>query len=251
MPEGHILHRLARDLRALQGHSVAASSPQGRFPAADLLDGHRLEEASAHGKHLFLRFRPGVVHVHLGIQGKFLRLELPPPPRPQVRLRLATPAVAWDLIAPARCELLGDDGVAGLLAGLGPDPLRPEADPEVAWQRLPRHGRPVGAALLDQSVIAGVGNVFRAEALHLTGVAPDRPVGELSRTEFDALWQTLRSIMKAAVDEGRIVTVDTPGVAEADGRYVYKQGRCRRCATPVAVASIGGREAYWCPRCQA
>jgi endonuclease-8 len=256
MPEGHIVHRLARDLRELVGSQVHASSPQGRFAAAVLLDGHRLEATDACGKHLLLGFVAGVVHVHLGMQGKFLRLAPPPPPRPQVRLRLATDAVAWDLIAPATCDLLTDGAVAELVAALGPDPLRADADAEQAWEHLRRHPGPIGAALLDQSVLAGVGNVFRAEALFAIGVAPTRPAAELTRAEFDALWTTLRSMMERAVQDGRIITVEAaPGherseLAEGDARHVYKQRRCRRCATPVEVSDVGRRPAYACPRFQ-
>ena len=255
MPEGHILHRLAGELKELVGRPLHASSPQGRFAAAARLDGRPLETAEATGKHLLLGLAPGTVHVHLGMQGKFLRLAPPPPPRPQVRLRLATDAVAWDLIAPARCELLAGEDVDALIAGLGPDPLRPEADAERAWENVRRFGGPVGAALLDQSVMAGVGNVFRAEALFATGIAPDRPASELSRREFDALWRTLQSMMRRGVGEGRIVTVERPAgsgdhLPEAEARHVYKQSRCRRCAAPVTVSSVGRRTAYACLRCQ-
>jgi endonuclease-8 len=191
------------------------------------------------------------------MQGKFLRLAQPPSPRSQVRLRLATDVVAWDLIAPATCELLDDGRVAALVGGLGPDPLRPDAEPDRAWEGLRCHPGPVGAALLDQSVIAGVGNVFRAEALFATGIAPTRPTDELGRTEFDALWRTLRSMMQWAVDEGRIITVETEPerarneVSEDEGRHVYRQARCRRCGTPVTVSDVGRRSAYACPRCRA
>jgi endonuclease-8 len=256
VPEGHILHRLARDLGELRGPPLHVSSPQERF-AAGRLDGCPLEEAEAYGKHLLLRFEPGTVHVHLGMQGKFLRLAPPPPPRPQVRLRLASEAVAWDLIAPARCELLDGEGVDALVAGLGPDPLRSEADPELAWQNVRRFPGAIGAALLDQSVLAGVGNVFRAEALFAVGIAPGRPASDLTRPEFDALWRTLQSMMRRAVEEGRIVTVDRPEdpdagpLPESEARHVYKQSRCRRCATPVTVSSVGQLTAYACPRCQA
>ncbi len=256
MPEGHVLHRLACELRELVGSPVGVSSPQGRFPDAGLLDGRVLQAAEAYGKHLFLRFDPSVVHVHLGMQGKFLRLTPPPPPRPQVRLRLLGAEVAWDLIAPSRCELLSAGEAAGLVARSGPDPLEADADPELVWKHLQGHAGPVGAALIDQSVIAGVGNVLRAEVLLLTGVRPERPVGNLSRPEFDHLWSTLRSMMQRAVEEGRILSLETPAsverttLPEADGRYVYKQSHCRRCGTPVVVSSVGGRSAYACPRCQ-
>ena len=256
MPEGHILHRLARNLGELTATPLSVSSPQGRFGEAARLNGTCMQAVEAYGKHLFLHFEPGAVHVHLGMQGKFLRLSPPSPPRPQVRLRLATGAVAWDLIAPSRCELLTDAALDEVVGRLGPDPLRPDADPDRVWERLHRYPGPVGAALLDQSVLAGVGNVFRAEALFAAGISPARPAQQLDRRDFDTLWQTLRSMMQRAVEEGRIITAE-PGnggdrkrLREDEGRHVYKQSRCRRCTTPVEVSSLGRRTSYACPRCQ-
>jgi endonuclease-8 len=191
--------------------------------------------AEAHGKHLLVRFAGGrTVHVHLGMRRKLLGVVDPSrPPRPQVRLRLAGATAAWDLIAPATCELLDDAGVARLLAHLGPDPLRKDADPEHAWTSLQATPSALGAALLDQAVIAGIGNVFRAE--------------------FDRLWATVREMMGRAVDDGRIVTVDPPAgrsrtdIPEDEARYVYRQACCRRCGAPVASWILGGRTAYACP----
>jgi endonuclease VIII len=139
MPEGHLYHRLARNLSEFSEGELAAWSPQGRFAeGAARIDGTRLEVAEAHGKHLLMRFAGGrTVHVHLGMRGKLLGVADPSrPPRPQVRLRLAGATAAWDLIAPSACELLDEAGVAGLLARLGPDPLREDADPNRAWASL-------------------------------------------------------------------------------------------------------------------
>jgi endonuclease-8 len=256
MPEGHLYHRLAHDLAELVGQAPAAWSPQGRFAeGAARIDGARLEAVEAYGKHLLVRFAGDrTVHAHLGMRGKLLRVADPSrPPLPQVRLRLAGAGAAWDLIAPATCELLDNAGVAGLLAGLGPDPLREDADPERAWANLRAAPGALGAALLDQSVIAGIGNVFRAEALFACGLHPSRPAASLIRAEFDRLWATVRVMMRRAVDDGRIVTVDPPAgrsraeVPEDEARYVYKQACCRRCGASVASWILGGRTAYACP----
>ena len=245
MPEGHTLHRLAAAQTELVGRTLAVSSPQGRFgPAADL-DRRRLDRVEAWGKHLLQVFDgAGTVHTHLGMRGITLRSAPPSEPKPQVRLRLATAEVAWDLIAPSVCELLDDDSVAGLLDRLGPDPLRPDADVDRVRAAFRADDRPVGAVLLDQSVLAGVGNVFRAEALHLTGVHPRRPASALDDATFDKLWATLRSLMVDAVAAGSIVT------RPPDGRYVYKQERCGTCAGPVVSFPLEGRIAYACPVCQ-
>jgi endonuclease-8 len=138
VPEGHSLHRLAGQLAELVGHEVAATSPQGRFDAA-AVDGALLTGVEAFGKHLLVALAPRrstgsgragelSVHVHLGMRGKWLRFSpVTGPGLKQVRLRLATTDVAWDLIAPSTCELLDGAGRAALIGTLGPDPLRPDA----------------------------------------------------------------------------------------------------------------------------
>jgi endonuclease VIII len=251
MPEGHTIHRLARDLAELRGRPLRASSPQGRFPA-DSLDGSRLEEIEPFGKHLFLCMDTGsCVHVHLGMQGKWLRFEDPSgPPLKQVRLRLASDRVAWDLIAPSTCELLDEEGMRRVVSGLGPDPLRPDADMGSAVAALGADPRPIGAVLLDQAVVAGVGNVFRNEALLALGVHPSRPAGSMGERELTELWHVLQRMMAQAVEDGRIITVeaaDRLAVAESESRRVYKQEHCRDCGAPVSVSKVGGRTAYHCP----
>ena len=262
MPEGHVLHRLARDHGELVGGHLRASSPQGRFTAgAAALDGRRLLAVEAYGKHLRHRFEgdgePGL-HTHLGMQGKWIRLAGDRPPRPQVRLRLAVarPPVAWDLIAPGTCELLDQTAWKELIGGLGVDPLAPDPDEERAWKALTSHPGPVGVALLHQSAIAGVGNVLRAESLFRAGIHPSRPASSLDRVDFDRLWASLVALMRQAVDDGRIITAplgpsERATVAEIDGRMVYKQSHCRACATPVETWTLDGRTAYACPNCQA
>ena len=128
MPEGHTIHRLARDMSELEGTAVHASSPQGRFTdGAAIVDGEVLEQVQAHGKHLLLHFSSDhAVHVHLGMQGKWFRYaDVSVPPLPQVRLRLAGERVAWDLVAPSKCEVLDSAAVTALLSRLGPDPSEP------------------------------------------------------------------------------------------------------------------------------
>lgn len=257
MPEGHTLHRLAGELQELVGERVAASSPQGRFPA-DEVDGAVVARVEACGKHLLVDLdRAASVHVHLGMRGKLLRFApVTGSPMKQVRLRLATPEVAWDLIAPSTCELLDAAGRERLLSGLGPDPLRPDADAAEARRRLHGYRGSVGAALMDQSVLAGVGNVYRAEILHAVGIAPDRPAAQVTGAEFEALWSGLATTMRQGVEDGRIITVDVPAgedrlaVPEAVSRRVYKRAACADCGTPVVTSTLQGRTAYACPRCQ-
>ncbi|HJR37538.1 MAG TPA: Fpg/Nei family DNA glycosylase, partial [Nocardioidaceae bacterium] len=172
------------------------------------------------------------------------------PPLPQVRLRLASKAVAWDLVAPSKCEILDPAGVTALLSRLGPDPLRADAGVTRAVQAMHRAGGPIGAVLLDQAVVAGVGNVFRSEALHAIGVAPTRPARAMTQPELSGLWDVLQHMMSRAVQDGRIITVDGPdrlSLPESEARKVYKQERCRDCGAPVVTSEVGSRTAYHCP----
>ena len=253
MPEGHSIHRLARDLRELAGQQVRATSPQGKFTdGAVRLDGARVRAPEAWGKHLVVPSEEGEhLHVHLGMHGKFLRHPDPSrPPFRQSRLRLSTADVAWDLVAPSTCEVLDDRGVERVVSALGPDPLRPDADRELALRSMRTGPRPVGAVLLDQTVVAGVGNVFRNEALHELGIHPALPARDLTEAQADRLWSVLQRMMAQAVEDGRIVTVDGPDrltVPESEARHIYKQQHCRDCGAPVEVKAIGGRTAYVCP----
>lgn len=178
MPEGHTIHRLARDHnRLLVGHEVHASSPQGRFAdGAAVLDGRTLERTEAYGKHLFHRYGDLWLHVHLGLYGKFTTGALPAPePRGALRLRLTADGHYVDLRGPTACELMIPPEVAAVRARLGPDPLRRDADPERAWDRLSRSRVAIAALLMDQSVIAGIGNVYRAEILYRHRIEPHLP----------------------------------------------------------------------------
>ncbi|CAN5479988.1 hypothetical protein BH11ACT8_BH11ACT8_23040 [soil metagenome] len=168
MPEGHTLHRLAGDLTAaFAGERVRVRSPQGRFAdSAALLDGQVVEGAEAWGKQLFVEF-PGerFVHVHLGLIGTFdvrtglADLDGVPPPIGQVRLRLETADAVADLRGAAACELWTRAQRDLVVAAAGPDPLRPDADPLRAWEAIRRSKRTIGALLMEQGILAGVGNV--------------------------------------------------------------------------------------------
>ena len=259
MPEGHLVHRHARQLAdAFAGTSVAASSPQGRFTeGAAAIDGATLTGVAAHGKRLFLTFDEvsRVLHVHLGRQGLWLWGTHDLPPRPSVRLRLAAGGTTADLIAPIVCELTGPDQRDAIVQELGPDPLRSDADPDRARAAIQASRRPTGALLLDQSVIAGLGNVLRAEILNLVGVHPAIPGASVTPEVFDALWTCTTEVMRRAEDEGRIITRRPEGVAveeldEIEGRFVYGRQTCGRCGTVLEQLTIGGRAIAACPVCQ-
>ena len=272
MPEGHTLRRLADDLTAaFAGRSVGVSSPQGRFAAeASVLDGTELVAAESAGKHLFVELAgERVIHVHLGLIGGF-RIGTGPAPAPvgQVRLRLTAtgdgrdPAYA-DLRGATRCALVTPAQREAVISRLGPDPLRPDADPGRAWARIGRSARPVGDLLMDQEVVAGVGNVYRAEVLFRHRIHPLRPGRTLRRGQFQAMWDDLVALMAEGVVVNRIDTVREEHTPEAMGRdprrddhggevYVYRRNGqpCHVCGSTVRTEVLAGRNVFWCPRCQ-
>lgn len=255
VPEGHTIHRLARDLGTdLAGRPVRVTSPQGRFAdGAAALDGKVLLRTEAWGKHLLLWWRGGVgVHVHLGLFGRFRRRPSPPPePRGAVRMRLEAAEHTWDLSGPTVCALVGRRDRDALVARLGPDPLRDDADAKTFVAHLRASGRAVGAFLLDQSAVAGVGNVYRAEALFVTRIHPLRPGASLSAAEARSLWRTLVRQLADGVRLGRIVTIDPHrGGAQRERLWIYKRTSCRRCRGAVDTLMVAARRTWACPRCQ-
>lgn len=289
MPEGHTLHRLARlHQRRFAGAPVAVSSPQGRFTGgAALLDGHPVVEAFAAGKHLFVEFAGAAyLHVHLGLIGQFditplVAPDTVPPAVGAVRVRLRNEGYVADLRGATLCETATAGDVEQVLGRLGPDPLRPGVDPAPAWARIAKSPRTIADLLMDQSVLAGVGNVYRSETLFRHRVDPFRPGREIRRATFDAIWRDLLLLMPIGVRLGQIVTmadqvedvlgegVDTSLVPPLGGTvsawrrgvvggaverryYVYKrQGEpCLVCGSRIRTAVVAGRNLFWCGRCQ-
>jgi endonuclease-8 len=269
MPEGHTLHRLARELtEAFAGRRVRVTSPQGRFAdSAALLDDQVLVGAEAWGKKLYVEF-PGdrFVYIHLGLIGGLdvrpVDSEVPAPVG-QVRLRIATPAAYADLRGATACELVTREQRDAAIAAMGPDPLRPDSDPDRAWQRIRRSRLPIGRLLMDQSVVAGVGNVYRAELLFRHRMHPMRPGHTLRVGQWRAMWADLVELMNEGVRTGRIDTVRPEHTPEAMGRdarvddhggevYVYRRTgqACHVCGRPVRTAVLDSRNLFWCARCQ-
>ena len=290
MPEGHTIHALAARLdRAFAGHAVRASSPQGRFAeGAALLDGQALLGSQAWGKHLFCEFDADRwLHVHLGLIGVFPVVPLPMelhgvepeqvPVTGAVRLRLLNQTHVADLRGPMTCAVRTPEEVAAVEARLGPDPLRPDADPGTGWGRVRRSRKPVAELLMDQQVLAGVGNVYRCEVLFARRVDPYRPGRELRESTWLSLWQDLVELMPLGVAFGQILTMDDQ-VADARAEiaaggveqytasltgqrlgerferrfFVYQRTGepCRQCGSRVRSAPLAGRTLYWCGRCQ-
>ena len=267
MPEGHTIRRLADRHRELfAGQRVVVESPQGRFGAgASLLTGTTLHGTEAIGKHLLHHFdHERTLHVHLGLYGKFADGAAPAPqPVGQVRMRVSGDAYWLDLRGPTACEVLDPPAVAALRDRLGADPLRDGADPDRAYARIRASPTPIAALLLNQEIVAGTGLIFVTEALFRAGFRPQRPGRSLSPRGWQRLWLDLRMLMLAAVASGRIDTVAPEHTPEAMGRppridrhggevYVYRRSGlpCLVCRTTVVKGTLGGRNIYWCPRCQ-
>jgi endonuclease VIII len=275
MPEGHTLHRLADAVtEVFGGELVRVGSPQGRFAeSAAQLDSTRLLDADAWGKQLFIRFDgERFVHVHLGLYGKFDVYDDTtdvPEPVGQVRLRLVRPvradrpAAYADLRGATTCALVTAAERDAVLARIGPDPLREDADPDRAWARISRSASPIGTLLIDQAVLAGVGNVYRAEVLFRHRIHPLRPGRTLRAAQWRAIWDDLVVLMREGVRTGRIDTVRDEHLPEAMGRpprvddhggevYVYRRAGqpCHVCSRAVRTEVLGGRNLFWCSGCQ-
>lgn len=313
MPEGHSLHRLARQFDdVFGGQTVLVSSPQGRFSAdAERINGHHLERAFAKGKQLFCYFSNDLyLRVHLGLYGAFSfggdqhftgassigaprkigenetsanpedePYNGPPAPVGAVRARIISEHGWADLRGPTACEVLDHEQVQVHLDKLGPDPLIGSAvrfraakghasvadaqtQLEAGYQEfranLMKTKSSIGIVLMNQAIISGVGNIYRAEALFRNRISPDLPAKELSAQKTKKLWWDIVSVMEDGVRDGRIITTlpedrDPQGVVWPDNAYyVYqRQGmQCRKCTAQVSLAEVASRKLYWCPRCQ-
>ncbi|OZD30869.1 DNA glycosylase [Rhodococcus sp. 06-1477-1B] len=330
MPEGHSVHRIARQFeRNIVGRSVSASSPQGRFvEGAAVIDGREALEVRAVAKQMFLRFDGDVwLRVHLGMYGAWdfsgevvvdatiasangrmgqtnqrgtvvddepildaagensltsigaprrtrVRMseqttgleeqsEWPPPVVGAVRLRLLTETTCADLRGPTACVLQTPDEVAATIAKLGPDPLVDDlAEGEEQFTATVRK-KPtaIGLLLMDQSVVSGIGNVYRAELLFRARQNPHTPGREVPEEVVRDLWRDWARLLPIGVETGQMMTMDDldpeayrRAMAHRDDRHwVYHRAGlpCRVCGTTVLMEEAAGRKLYWCPRCQA
>jgi endonuclease-8 len=293
MPEGNEIHRWAeRHAAAFGGRVVRADGPQGRFTDVDLIDGRKLQRVMAVGKHLGYDFgKDRILHVHLGLQGDFTEGSGPlPAVRGALRLRMWNEAaiklpaepgvskrhswyseddgtghitaekVAWvELRGPMDCTMYSQEMWDRLLARLGPDPLNGDG-PEKAIARIRKSKKAIGALLMDQTVAAGVGNIYRAELLFRARLNPFTPGSQVAEMALRSIWKDAGVLMKAGMVDRRIVTTkpkDRPHgkglVLKEETHYVYRrQGRpCFICGTKILTKVIAGRNLFWCPVCQA
>jgi len=272
MPEGHTLHRLANALDGAFGRGTPEiSSPQGRFAeGASLLDGTVLERSWAHGKLLFVDFADErTLYVHLGLIGKWFVLPVPqpgavPPVVGEVRLRVLDEHHVADLRGPMACQVIDPVEVSRLVARQGPDPLQPGQDPDVAYDRIAHSGRTVAELLMDQTVVAGVGNIYRCEVLWRHRVHPLHPGRRLRRATWQLIWDDLVELMPWGVRTGSIITLDdvlddvrsrlqAGGAVEVPREFaVYQRAGepCLRCGSRVRHKVVAGRNLFWCGNCQ-
>ena len=331
MPEGHSVHRIARQFeRNFVGKALAASSPQGRFAeGAELLNGREALQAKAVGKQMFLEFDGDLwLRVHLGLYGAWdfageilvdptiasangrmgqtnqrgtdldapihddagensltsigaprrtrvhVRMseqtkglaedaeEWPPPVVGQVRLRLLTDVTCADLRGPTACVVQTPDEMLATIAKLGPDPL--VGDPVENEQRfvtaVRRRSTPIALLLMDQAVVSGIGNVYRAEMLFRARLDPHTPGKQVPEEIVRQLWRDWVTLLAIGVETGQMMTMDNlspeqyrAAMASRDDRHwVYHRAGlpCRVCGIEIALEEIGARKLYWCPNCQ-
>lgn len=335
MPEGHSVHRIARQFdRNFIGKTLHASSPQGRFiEGAAILDGREAVSVKAVGKQMFLEAEGDLwLRVHLGLYGAWdfageilldptiasangrmgqtnqrgtdldapdepildaagensltsigaprrtrvhVRMseqtkglqdegsEWPPPIVGQVRLRLMTDITAADLRGPTACVLQTPDEMLATVAKLGPDPLvgDPVENEERFVSAVRKKGTSIALLLMDQSVVSGIGNVYRAEMLYRARLNPHTPGKQVPEEIVRDLWRDWVRLLAIGVETGQMMTMDDlspedyrAAMASRDDRHwVYHRAGlpCRVCGTEIVLEEIGARKLYWCPRCQA
>jgi endonuclease-8 len=267
MPEGDTIARAAAALdRTLAGAVVTAFdtglAQLARTDDDTRIAGRTIERCESRGKHLLLHFSGGLVlRTHMRMSGSWHlyrhgeRWQRPPR---AMRIRIDTDAwvaVAFDMPV---AEFLHDDDLPRHrpLAMLGPDLADPAFDRAEALARLTASGpRPIGEAVLDQQIMAGVGNVLRSESLFLTGLHPQRPVAAVGPEDMARLVEAASGLIQRNARSGAGSMRNTTGrTAPGEALWVYQRtGRpCRRCGTPIRSAAPGleGRRVYWCPRCQ-
>jgi endonuclease-8 len=338
MPEGHSVHRIARQFSLhFVGKKIAVSSPQGRFAGdAKKIDGHVMVDARAVGKQMFLEFDNGLwLRVHLGIYGAWdfagditadattasaggrmgqtgmkgtgsdgskpsapdlgaavrdsrgedslrsmgaprlprLRMSeqeklspdfetFPPEPIGAVRVRLLTEDTVADLRGPTACEVITPAEVQADIDKLGPDPLidSPKKGEDRFVAAVLKKSTPIGLLLMDQSVVSGIGNVYRAELLFRARLDPHIPGKNVPEATVRALWKDWTKLLKIGVKTGQMLTMDGLSKKKYDAALANREDRhwvyhrtgepCRVCGTPIVMEMAAGRKLYYCPKDQ-
>ena len=263
MPEGNELHRYAELQSTLfAGKVVRVDAPNGRFEdGAALLDKRKLKSVEAYGKHLFYDFgKNRQLHIHLGLYGKFRDGSMPyPEVKGALRLRISTAQHWLELRGPTACDVISGEARNQILDRIGPDPLRSDDNISQAIASIRKSRTPIAALLMDQSVISGLGNIFRAELLYRARIHPLIPGNLMTEAQVKALWKDAAVLMRTAMVDRRIVTTRAPDRPNPKGKalrpethYVYRRKGlpCFVCGTTVEMRPFVGRKLFWCPACQ-
>ncbi|ADG98872.1 DNA glycosylase/AP lyase, H2TH DNA-binding protein [Segniliparus rotundus DSM 44985] len=247
------MFRAAAALRgALSGKTLVRCDIRVPKYATVDLAGHVVDEVLSRGKHLFIRIGPASVHSHLKMEGEW-RVVAQKPRTPVRDYRVRAVLAAADVTALGLdlgvLEVLDRARDMAAVSHLGPDLLGPDWDPETAAERLTAQpDRPLAETLLDQRVMAGVGNVYCNELCFLVGRLPTSPVGAAG--DPARLVARAHALLRANRDRARRTTTGD----SRPGRELWVYGRrglpCRRCGTPIRYDPDGPRVRYWCPFCQ-
>jgi len=210
----------------------------------------------------------GLWVVHLRMTGQFLWLSPPPPPPPCPHTRVRIWGKDGNELRFVDTRNFGQmwwvppglppEAIVRGLRELGPEPLSEAFTLPVFREALKGSKRPVKTALLDQRVVAGVGNIYADESLFLAGLPPTAPAGGLNDKQLETLRRTLIEVLTISIGQGGTTFRDFRDLRGVNGNYggqawVYGRGGepCRRCGTPIERPRLSGRSSHWCPRCQA
>ena len=257
MPEGHTIHRAAMDHhKVLAGDKLTVQSPQGRFAeGAQHLSGKLCIAVEAFGKHLIYRFEAGdSLHIHLGLFGKIRKHKLPlKEPRGAVRVRLISDTHAIDINGPSICEVLNIEALMKLTARVGPDVLRSDANPDLAFKRISKSKSSIGSLIMNQSVMAGIGNIYRTEILWRQAVHPETLGKNIDRQTFDRIWNDAKALLTLGVKNNAIITKRGAGRFKSKYREnfnIFAKESCPDCKGEIRRLEINGRRAFVCEICQ-
>ena len=240
----------------LVGKALSVASPQGRFyEGAARLDCATCIAVEAYGKHLIYQFKNELaLHIHLGLFGRFRTAKLPASePRGEVRVRMISDTHFIEINGPNTCEVLGPAELSTLINRIGPDVLRKDANPDLAFARIAKSKTAIGQLLMDQAVIGGIGNIYRTEILWRKGVHPLTPGNQISREIFDGLWSDSVHLLEIGVKNNAIITVD--GVKKSRSKYgervnIFNKSTCPICAGEIHKFEIAKRRTFMCVTCQ-
>jgi formamidopyrimidine-DNA glycosylase len=256
-------------VEVLRQRAIASPQEPALFELA--LGGCLIEAWQRRGKYLMAKLGHGdgsdAGHwgVHLRMTGQFLWIDEPTPPCAHTRVRFWNPAGQELRFIDTRSfgqmwwvpPHIPPETVITGLARLGPEPFDPQTTAAYLHKRLQGSKRAIKNALLDQSLIAGVGNIYADESLFAAGIRPDTASGCLSLARLARLQQCLVEVLKASIGAGGTTFSDFRDLKGLNGNYgsqawVYRRSGqpCRRCGNTIQRQRLGGRSSHWCPCCQ-